>query len=218
MSSRLQLTVLLAAPGRDFLGGEFVLTEQRPRMQSRAAVVPLGQGDGVIFPVRERPVEGKSRIYRVNLRHGVSRVHCGPAAHARHHLSRRAMSTIPGSATGDLLSGQPPPGASIEPLAEGAVVLGGFARSAAAELVAVVAEVAARAPFRHMLTPRGYSMSAAMTNCGSAGWVTDRRGYRYDALDPESGRPWPPMAPPLRRLASAPPPRPAMKALHPTPA
>ncbi len=73
----LQLTLLLASPGRDFLGGEFVLTEQRPRLQSRAAVVALGQGDGVIFPVRERPVEGKSRIYRVNLRHGVSRVHSG---------------------------------------------------------------------------------------------------------------------------------------------
>ncbi|HUI19351.1 MAG TPA: DNA oxidative demethylase AlkB [Alphaproteobacteria bacterium] len=113
------------------------------------------------------------------------------------------MSTIPGSATGDLLSGQHPSGASIAPLAEGAVVLGGFARAAAAELVAAVAAVAARAPFRHMLTPRGYRMSAAMTNCGSTGWVTDRRGYRYDARDPESGRPWPPMASSFRRLASA---------------
>jgi len=73
----LQLTLLLTSPGRDFLGGEFVLTEQRPRMQSRAAVVALGQGDGVVFPVRERPVEGKSRSYRVNLRHGVSRVQSG---------------------------------------------------------------------------------------------------------------------------------------------
>jgi hypothetical protein len=73
----LQLTLQLTVPGRDFAGGEFVLTEQRPRMQSRAAVVALGQGDGVIFPVRERPVEGKHGFYRVNLRHGVSRVHAG---------------------------------------------------------------------------------------------------------------------------------------------
>jgi alkylated DNA repair protein (DNA oxidative demethylase) len=113
------------------------------------------------------------------------------------------MSKIPDAGAGELLSGRPPQGPSIEPLAEGAVVLAGFARTGAAELVAAVAEVAARAPFRHMLTPRGYSMSAAMTNCGLAGWITDRRGYRYDAIDPESGRPWPPMAPSFHRLASA---------------
>ena len=73
----LQATFLLSAPGRDFTGGEFVLTEQRPRMQSRAEVVPLGQGDGVIFPVRHRPVRGTRGSYRVNLRHGVSRVRSG---------------------------------------------------------------------------------------------------------------------------------------------
>jgi uncharacterized protein len=73
----LQVTVLLAAPGRDFTGGEFVLTEQRPRMQSRAEVVPLGQGDGVIFPVHHRPVRGTRGFYRVNLRHGVSKVRSG---------------------------------------------------------------------------------------------------------------------------------------------
>ena len=73
----LQLTILLSAPGRDFAGGEFVLTEQRPRMQSRAEVVPLGMGDAVIFAVRHRPVRGKHGVYRVNLRHGVSRVRSG---------------------------------------------------------------------------------------------------------------------------------------------
>jgi len=73
----LQLTVLLSKPGRDFTGGEFVLTEQRPRMQSRAEVVPLGQGDAVIFAVRHRPVKGSRGSYRVNLRHGVSRVRSG---------------------------------------------------------------------------------------------------------------------------------------------
>jgi len=73
----LQVAVLLAAPGRDFTGGEFVLTEQRPRMQSRAEVVPLAQGDGVIFPVHHRPVRGTRGFYRVNLRHGVSKVRSG---------------------------------------------------------------------------------------------------------------------------------------------
>jgi uncharacterized protein len=73
----LQLTVLLSQPGRDFTGGEFVLTEQRPRMQSRAEVVPLGQGDAVVFAVHHRPVRGTRGDYRVNLRHGVSRVRSG---------------------------------------------------------------------------------------------------------------------------------------------
>lgn len=73
----LQVAVLLADPGRDFEGGELVLTEQRPRMQSRAEVVALRQGDGAIFPVRERPVQGSKGVYRVNMRHGVSRVRGG---------------------------------------------------------------------------------------------------------------------------------------------
>lgn len=73
----LQVAFLLSAPGREFTGGEFVLTEQRPRMQSRAEVVPMGRGDGVIFPVRHRPVQGTRGTYRVNLRHGVSRVRSG---------------------------------------------------------------------------------------------------------------------------------------------
>jgi uncharacterized protein len=73
----LQLTFLLSVPGRDFTGGEFVLTEQRPRMQSRADVVPLAQGEGVIFPVRQRPVRGARGYYRVTLRHGVSRLRSG---------------------------------------------------------------------------------------------------------------------------------------------
>ena len=72
----LQLTVLLSQPG-EFTGGEFVLTEQRPRMQSRVEVVPLQQGDGVVFAVHHRPVRGTRGDYRVNLRHGVSRVRCG---------------------------------------------------------------------------------------------------------------------------------------------
>ncbi len=73
----LQVAVLLSAPGADFTGGEFVLTEQRPRMQSRAAVVPLNKGDAVIFAVNERPVAGSRGDYRVAMRHGVSELRCG---------------------------------------------------------------------------------------------------------------------------------------------
>jgi uncharacterized protein len=73
----LQVAILLSAPARDFEGGEFVLTEQRPRMQSRAEVVPLTQGDGVAFAVHHRPVQGTRGAYRANLRHGVSRLRAG---------------------------------------------------------------------------------------------------------------------------------------------
>ena len=73
----LQVATLLSAPGEDFDGGEFVLTEQRPRMQSRAAVVPLKKGDAVIFAVNSRPVQGARGTYRVNLRHGVSEIRAG---------------------------------------------------------------------------------------------------------------------------------------------
>jgi hypothetical protein len=73
----LQVAILLSEPGRDFTGGEFVLTEQRPRMQSRAEVVPLTQGDAVAFAVHHRPVQGTRGAYRVNLRHGVSRLRSG---------------------------------------------------------------------------------------------------------------------------------------------
>jgi hypothetical protein len=73
----LQLAILLSEPERDFTGGEFVMTEQRPRMQSRPMVVPLRQGDGVLFAVHHRPVQGTRGVYRVNLRHGVSRVRSG---------------------------------------------------------------------------------------------------------------------------------------------
>jgi hypothetical protein len=73
----IQLTILLSSPAKDFTGGEFVLTEQRPRMQSRAEVVPLGQGDAVVFAVHNRPVKGSKGNYRVKLRHGVSRVRSG---------------------------------------------------------------------------------------------------------------------------------------------
>ena len=73
----LQVAILLSEPARDFTGGEFVLTEQRPRMQSRAEVVPLRQGDGVVFAVHHRPVQGTRGVYRVNMRHGVSRLRSG---------------------------------------------------------------------------------------------------------------------------------------------
>ena len=77
MCSRSSSPFLLSAPGKDFTGGEFVMTEQRPRMQSRPLVVPLRQGEGVVFAVHQRPVQGTRGVYRVNLRHGVSRLRSG---------------------------------------------------------------------------------------------------------------------------------------------
>jgi hypothetical protein len=76
----LQLAILLSRPDADFTGGEFLLTEQRPRMQSRGEVVPLRQGDGVIFAVHQRPVQGSRGTYRVTMRHGVSRIRSGKRA------------------------------------------------------------------------------------------------------------------------------------------
>jgi alkylated DNA repair protein (DNA oxidative demethylase) len=93
------------------------------------------------------------------------------------------------------------PTRALERLGPAAVVLRGFARDQIAELVAAVGEIAAVAPFRNMVTPGGFRMSVAMTNCGRAGWVTDRSGYRYDPVDPVTALPWPPMPLPFRRLA-----------------
>jgi alkylated DNA repair protein (DNA oxidative demethylase) len=81
------------------------------------------------------------------------------------------------------------------------VVLRGFARGEATALLAAVRKVTAAAPFRNMITPGGLRMSVAMTNCGRAGWVTDRRGYRYEAADPMTGRTWPPIPVSFRELA-----------------
>src|ERR1051326_7603794 len=80
-----------------------------------------------------------------------------------------------------------------EPLEDGAVVLRGFAEDDAEHLVEEIARVAAGSPFRHLVVPGGHTMSVAMTNCGRVGWVSDRRGYRYDPLDPNTGAPWPAM-------------------------
>src|SRR5271154_3783884 len=80
-----------------------------------------------------------------------------------------------------------------ESLSPGAVILRYFAVPYEAALLAALNHVTAKAPFRHMLTPGGFRMSVAMTNCGSLGWVTDRAGYRYDGADPENGQPWPAM-------------------------
>ena len=80
-----------------------------------------------------------------------------------------------------------------ETLTEGATLLRGFAEAEATDLVMALGPIIATSPFRHMITPGGYTMSAAMTNCGDAGWLSDRGGYRYSALDPETGQPWPAM-------------------------
>ncbi|MBN9002338.1 MAG: DNA oxidative demethylase AlkB [Rhizobiales bacterium] len=103
--------------------------------------------------------------------------------------------------TGDLFASMADAQPSRETMADGAVLLRGFALARQDELLAALREVIAAAPFRHMVTPSGFTMSVAMTNCGRVGWVTDRRGYRYDVNDPESGQPWPAMPPVLLQLA-----------------
>ncbi len=95
------------------------------------------------------------------------------------------------------------PGAGRVELGPGAVLLGGFALERMTALLDALERVVAAAPFRHMVTPGGHTMSVAMTNCGSLGWVTDRDGYRYDARDPETGRLWPPMPAAFADLAPA---------------
>jgi DNA oxidative demethylase len=88
-----------------------------------------------------------------------------------------------------------------EAMAEGAVLLRGFARAGEVGLLAALRDIESQAPFRRMFTPGGHQMSVAMTNCGEAGWVTDRGGYRYDGIDPESGKAWPAMPSVFRELA-----------------
>jgi len=112
------------------------------------------------------------------------------------------MSDRGGPAVGDLFGDLPPPVESTETLAEGASVLRGFAGPEAVTLMETLSCVLASAPFRHMVTPGGYRMSVAMSNCGGAGWVTDRTGYRYDPIDPMTGRPWPSMPAAFRSLAA----------------
>src|ERR1700690_3125731 len=93
-------------------------------------------------------------------------------------------------------------------MAEGAVLLRGFAIPVETDLIAVLRAIIEQAPFRHMMTPGGHQMSGSMTNCGRGGWVTDRTGYRYDTNDPEAGKPWPAMPPAFLDLAG-------QAALHP---
>jgi len=92
---------------------------------------------------------------------------------------------------------------ALYPLAPGAALLRRFAEAEAGTLLAALEEVISQAPFRHMVTPGGFRMSVAMTNCGDLGWVSDETGYRYVAADPDSGLRWPPMPDPLLRLATA---------------
>jgi alkylated DNA repair protein (DNA oxidative demethylase) len=101
----------------------------------------------------------------------------------------------------DLFASVPDVRPSQEEMAERAVLLRGFARPFESDLVADLRDVVEQAPFRHMVTPGGHQMSVAMTNCGSVGWVTDRTGYRYDGVDPQSGKPWPAMPASFRALA-----------------
>ena len=112
------------------------------------------------------------------------------------------MSDVTGQ-TGDLFSSGSIPGGSVKAIETGAVLLRSFVGKGAKELVAEVDRIAAAAPFRNMVTPGGFRMSVAMTNCGRVGWVTDRSGYRYDAADPVSGLAWPLMPQAFADLATS---------------
>ena len=101
----------------------------------------------------------------------------------------------------DLFDNVPDVRLSRQEIAEGAVLLHGFAKPGEDDLITALRAVVNAAPFRHMSTPGGHQMSVAMTNCGSVGWVTDRTGYRYDGIDPQSGKPWPAMPEAFRGLA-----------------
>jgi alkylated DNA repair protein (DNA oxidative demethylase) len=103
--------------------------------------------------------------------------------------------------TADLFESVPDVRPAQEAMAEGAVLLRGFAIPVETDLIAALRAIIEQAPFRHMMTPGGHQMSVAMTNCGRVGWVTDRTGYRYDTNDPEAGKPWPAMPPAFRELA-----------------
>lgn len=96
-----------------------------------------------------------------------------------------------------------PRGNAAVPLSPGAVLLPGLARTSAGAMWSAVRRVAARAPFRRVSTPGGRPLSVSMTNCGSFGWVSDRRGYRYEPTDPSTGKAWPPLPSELERFASA---------------
>ena len=148
----LQVAILLSEPGHDFTGGEFVLTEQRPRMQSRAEVAPLRQGDGVIFAVRERPVQGTRGTYRVNLRHGVSRIRSGERFTLRSDFSRREVTRALRSGSKKRVERRPSPeepkgSSGAANVGQGEIVSleqEGFARRSAKRVGETVAKVQAR--------------------------------------------------------------------------
>jgi DNA oxidative demethylase len=112
------------------------------------------------------------------------------------------MPRLRDAARADLFDDEARSNAEIEPLADGAVLLRGFASLEASAVMEALQDILLAAPFRHMVTPGGFRMSVAMTNCGRAGWITDRRGYRYEPLDPTTGRPWPPLPEVFLRLST----------------
>lgn len=115
-------------------------------------------------------------------------------------MSSERKRTQTQSGTGDLFA-EATPLVETEKLADGAFLFRRFAAESAASLIQLVSSIAQVSPFRHMITPGGYRMSVAMTNCGLAGWTTDRQGYRYAKIDPETEAPWPPLPPDFQQLA-----------------
>lgn len=116
-------------------------------------------------------------------------------------MTARRKTTRTTAAAGDLFADAEPALPERQPLGPGAILLRGFALAEAPAIWTAIGAIAAAAPFRHMMTPGGHTMSVAMTNCGAVGWMTDRTGYRYAPRDPESGKPWPPLPESLQALA-----------------
>jgi len=150
------------------------------------------------FRSARQAADGKGQNRSFNVTAGFVRFH----GNSGHRICRRRVRSYDSAMVSDLLSGLASGQTNPDTLADGATLLRGFAVEQASNLVAALGPITEVAPFRHMVTPGGYTMSVAMTNCGQTGWVTNRSGYRYDPPAPETGKDWPEMPAVFAALAA----------------